>query len=94
MPTAKKKAKRLDPEQLFVIQSTSRASIAESLNLALEDEEGVDHVMHFQPDDPRLTDKVCQEFADTLYDAASDTAMDDAGMCEIEVSRTFVHKFK
>lgn len=89
-----KKAAKLDPKKLFVITAISRASIAESLNNAVEEawEDGVD-VEAFADDDPRLTDKVCQDFADDLYDGVSDTVMDENGMQEIELSREYVHKF-
>lgn len=74
-----------DPKKLFVISAISRKDIAESLNNALEslgvsagceslDEPLTDEQLdraYFAPDDPRLTDKVCQKIAALLYDADS-----------------------
>lgn len=93
MAAKKKSPKKLDKNQLFVVQTVSRQFIADALNNALEDEDGVDEVDHFSPDDPRLTDKICQEFADTLYEEASDNLLEEQEHVERDVARTFVHKF-
>lgn len=94
MPTAKKKAaKKLDANKLFTINTISRAGIAELLNAALEDEDDVDHVMHFSDDDPRLTDKVCQEFANMLYDNVTETVINETEECDHNSAREFVHRF-
>lgn len=81
MPTAKKKAvKKLDPKKLFVVMTVSRETIADNLNMALQ-VDGREDVSEFSASDPRLTDKVCQDFADSLYDAytnAADDQMDEA----------------
>ncbi len=91
MPTAKKKAsKKLDPKKLFVVITISRESIAEMLNCALEDRED-DDFEHFEDDDKRLTDKVCQDIADTLYDAYCN--VDDMDTAEIEVYRSALDQF-
>jgi hypothetical protein len=58
MPQANKK---LDPEQTFVIMEVSRKKIAETLN-SIADIEGW-NAPKFTPDDPRLTNEVCQEIA-------------------------------
>ena len=56
-----KKPTKLDPKQVFVIEMTTRKSIADDLNELLDRKE-------FTPGDPRLTDKVCRKYADGLYD--------------------------
>jgi hypothetical protein len=93
MPTAKKKpAKKLDAKKLFVIMTVSRESIAEMLNCALEDTDGsMDHVNHFSEDDPRLTDEVCQDIANTLYDAMCN--VDENDRAEHEVYSSALEQF-
>jgi hypothetical protein len=73
---AKKKAAKLDPKALFVIQTIARADIAENLNKSLESLELTDEELdklYFAKDDPRLTDKVCRQIANELYEACQDT---------------------
>lgn len=68
MPTAKKRASKMhDPKQLFVLVQYSRQAIANELNEAIENEEK--EIEPFAPDDPRLTNKVCQDYVDAVYDA-------------------------
>lgn len=50
----------LNRTQLFVISAISREGIADDLNDYLEDAE---HPRMFQPDDARLTDAICTEYA-------------------------------
>lgn len=75
MPTAKKRtARKLDPSKRFVIQTVSREDIADMLNEAIE-ASGTSSVAEFADDDARLTDEVCQDIANSLYDASE---VDDA----------------
>jgi hypothetical protein len=71
-----------DPKQLFVITTISRKDIAEMLNNSI-DAAGATDVDRFKRDDPRLTDKVCREVANLIYDA--DSAHDD-GMAEANMA--------
>lgn len=88
------KSKKLDPKKLFVIMTVSRATVAEMLNNALEDTEGeMDHVIHFSEDDPRLTDKVCQDIADTLYDALTNCDDDRTAQAEYNVYCSALDQF-
>jgi len=57
----------MDPKQLFVISAISREGIAEELSEIMEGGEGI------KPDDPKLTDEFCQEFANGLYQIETDT---------------------
>lgn len=78
MPTAKKRTKH-DPKKLFTVITVSRSDIASQLNAAIA-MTGTD-IAEFEDNDPRLTDKVCQDLADKLYDAycnGADDAMDEA----------------
>lgn len=72
---AKKSSKKLDPKKLFTVMTVDRETIAESLNSAIEVTGS--EVPEFAPDDPRLTDEVCQNFADSLYDAYCEVADDE-----------------
>lgn len=79
MAKAIKKSKKLDPHKLFTVMTVDRATIADSLNMAIQINGS--EVPEFEQDDPRLTDKVCQGIANSLYDAytnAADDAMDEA----------------
>lgn len=69
---------KLDPKQLFVISQISRADIAKMLNDSI-DAAGASDVDRFKRDDPRLTDEVCKEIADLVYDA---DCQNDEGMAE------------
>ena len=72
-------AKRLNPNKLFVVSAISRKSIAKELNSHIEYRlsdlpANVRKLVKgdfkfFTLTDPRLTDKVCQEYADALNDA-------------------------
>lgn len=70
-----------DPKQLFTISTISRKDIAEMLNTSI-DAAGATDVDTFKKDDPRLTDEVCREIADLIYDAdgAHDEGMSEAVM--------------
>lgn len=72
---------KLNPKQLFVISTISRADIAEMLNNAI-DAAGATDVDAFRKADPRLTDEVCKEIANLIYDAdsAHDEGMSEATM--------------
>lgn len=61
---------KLDPKQVFVCMSTSREDIADELNDLIASE-GWD-IKKFEPNDERLTDKFCQDFADCTGDAFTD----------------------
>lgn len=61
---------KLDPKQIFTISTISRKDIAEMLNNAI-DAAGASDVDRFSKGDPRLTDGVCREIADLIYDADS-----------------------
>lgn len=93
MPTAKKRiAKKLDPKKLFVIMTVDRETIAEMLNAALENTDGsMDHVNHFSEDDPRLTDEVCQDIANSLYDAIGN--VDENDYAERDVYASALEQF-
>ena len=52
-----------DPKQLFVVSAITRESIAEDLNVILEVSDVDDRLL---PDDDRLTDEVCREYAKEL----------------------------
>lgn len=67
---AKKSSKKLDPSQVFVVQSMTRSDIADTINGVVENE-GWD-VPEFTADDPRLTDAVCQSIADGTNEAYCD----------------------
>ncbi len=80
-----------DPKKLFVIAALSRKDIANNLNVALDtlhtdiiDEGGKPFDLkkaYFKPNDPRLTDKVCQKIVDKLYDAEAQLGvLDEVGM--------------
>ncbi len=76
-----------DPKELFTISTISRKGIAELLNNAIDAAGAID-VDRFRTNDPRLTDKVCREIADLLYDAASqedevDQLVADQFICEL-----------
>lgn len=62
-----KKAKKLDPKQVFIVRSYTREEIAESLNEVL-DGTGI-KVKHFTADDARLTDEFCEAFVSGMDDA-------------------------
>lgn len=61
------KPKRLDPNQVFTIITTTREEIARDVN-SLIDSEGWD-VPELTPDDPRLDDEFCQDFANMTAEA-------------------------
>lgn len=71
--TTPKQTKRLDPKQSFVVQSMTREDIANTINDILsggiDDHPSLEGVKEFTADDPRLTDEVCQRFADGTNDA-------------------------
>jgi hypothetical protein len=56
-----------NPKQSFSLVSYSREAIASELNLAIEVTES--DVSPFAPNDPRLTDQVCQGYVEAVYDA-------------------------
>lgn len=86
---AKKAANKHDPEQRFVVTSLSRSNIADMLNNVIDELEGDEDVpKRFTADDARLTDKLCQEFADDVFDAS-----DDDEEIEAAVARDFIDKF-
>jgi hypothetical protein len=66
MPTKKKH----NPKQVFVALSSTREEIAEKLNGVMY-AEGWD-APKFTPDDPRLTDKLCQDVVDGTQSAVCD----------------------
>lgn len=72
---------KLNPKQLFTISAISRRDIAEMLNSSI-DAAGATDVDSFKKDDPRLTDEVCKEIANLIYDAdgAHDEGMSEAVM--------------
>ncbi len=71
MPAKKKTVtKKLDPNKVFTIMVTTRQAIAEELNAHI-DAFGKE-VEPFTPDDPRLTDELCQNIADNLYEGYGD----------------------
>lgn len=55
-----------DPKQLFIVSTISREGIAEELSTVMDD--GA-----IAPDDPRLTDAFCEEYAAGLYAIEADT---------------------
>lgn len=65
-----KKPKKHDPKQVFVIMSTTREDIARDVNELIENE-GWD-VPELAPDDPRLDDEFCQDFANMTNEAHCD----------------------
>lgn len=90
MPTAKKPT-RFDPDQLFQVRTISRRCVAEALNAAIEEENL--KVKSFADDDARLTDKVCQDFADALFDGESDSCLDNQSYVEAENALELARKF-
>lgn len=74
--------KRPDPKQVFIIQSTTRGDICRDINDLIENE-GWD-VPRLEPDDPRLDDEFCQNFADMSMEA----------VCEVDevVDREYQHQ--
>ena len=70
--------RKLDPKQLFVISAITRKGVAEMLNDSIE-ASGAKDVDRFTRHDPRLTDDLCREVADLIYDAecqADDRTLD------------------
>lgn len=59
-----------DPNQVFVVRSFTRAEIAKELN-DLIDCEGL-KIEPFKEDDGRLTDEVCESFANATEEAISE----------------------
>lgn len=68
MPTKKKK---LDPKQVFVVQSVTREEIAERFN-EIRKNENWRKYRRFTASDSRLTDKVCKDFTDAIACASTD----------------------
>jgi hypothetical protein len=62
--------KRLNPEQVFIIMSVTRGEICREVNELIENEEW--DVPKLEPDDPRLDDEFCQDFADQTAETFSD----------------------
>lgn len=80
------KPKKLDPEQVFIIQTVTREAVADTLNGVIQSE-GWD-VPEFTPDDPRLTDDVCQAIADGTNEAYCE--VDEVVDKEYEYHREYV----
>jgi len=93
MSTVKKRtAKKHDPKQLFTIMTVDRETIADMLNSAAE-VTGKELEEEFTPTDPRLTDKVCQDIADTLYDAYTNNADEELDAAEKDVYIDYLENF-
>ncbi len=75
MPTAKKASKKLDPNKVFTIMVTTRATIAEDLNAHID--AFAKEIKPFTPDDPRLTDEMCQNIAENLYEGYGEVDEND-----------------
>ena len=61
---------KLDPKQVFIIQSMTRKEIAEAVNGVIDNEGW--NIPKLEDDDPRLTDKFCKEYCDGLDSGISD----------------------
>lgn len=61
---------KFDPQQVFVVNSITRAEVAEEFNNIIECRNL--EMTDFSADDLRLSDKVCQRFADRLFEAWSE----------------------
>jgi len=87
---ANKKKSAFDPKKLFVICAYSREAIAEELNAAIEVTGS--EVPEFSADDPRLTDKVCQDYVNNVYDAW--TNIDETTDAEHQVTIETLEQFE
>jgi hypothetical protein len=88
--------KKLDPKQLFIISAISRKDIAEMLNDSAFRSGRVD-VDRFTRHDTRLTDAVCREVADLIYDAecqADDRTLDRLSEANLAAADTFLGGLK
>jgi hypothetical protein len=74
-----KKAKKLNPKQVFIVRSVTRAEVAETFNDIIEC--NALKLTNFTDTDPRLTDEVCERVADGT----------DSAICEVDevVDREF-----
>lgn len=90
MPKAKKRTNKRANE-VFIVMSVTRESIARSLNKIIDDEigNGVGEIARFSHDDKRLTKDACQLFADAIADATHDAICkaDEIVDVEYEIQR-------
>jgi len=73
-----------DSKQLFTTNAVTREGIAEELNLTLECCELEERIA---PDDDRLTDEICQQYADAIggideLDVEENVTEAEASICE------------
>ncbi len=63
----------LNPEQLFIVSTVSRQDLCDEINHCLD--EG-DYLEPMPPEDDRLTDELCQKYADGLHKISINHAYD------------------
>jgi hypothetical protein len=82
--------KKLNPDQVFVIQSVTRAEVADTMNGVIQNQAW--KIPEFTPDDPRLTDEVCEAIAGGSFEAICETddVVDKEYEYHLEVVREFL----
>ena len=87
----KKKTDEKRANKFFVVSHVRRRDLAQDLNGYMEDDGGDSpRCLRFEPDDQRLTDKVCREYALALGRAADVNEDDGDGA---ELTAEFLHDF-
>lgn len=87
--TATKTVSKLDPKEVFIISSMTRAKIAEELNGTIENENL--EIPKFTENDPRLTSELCQDLMYGLEDSRDQ--IDEITETDYEVWRNAVEDF-
>lgn len=90
----KAKPRKLDPNQEFVVMRITREDVAGTLNDLIES--GIIDEPEFADDDPRLTDEVCEAFANGQNSAICDTdeVVDREGEYNTGIARSYFKKGK
>lgn len=90
--TAKRAPSRLPATKRFEVSAISRGEIASLLNAAIAGCKA--KVKRFRPDDPRLTDKLCEAFAWSVNDQLSLDGDEDVEEAQRDVAVDTIEEFE